>query len=256
VGVIMRIAGNNIAGYSGDGGPATSASLNNPQGLRVDALGNSYVVDFNNNHIRRSHRTESSLPSPALGPELPREMAVPPRARESGERRMSPLTPPEVSTSGTGERAGSARLRRMARSQPWVEMESGLFGRRGPALSVQMEFIKGVEVDQSGNVYVAEASNHVRRISPDGLIATVAGNGEGGTPSGDGGPAVSAALPSPNFLSVDPDGNLYVTSFGTVRKIDIEGIITRAAAAGPRLPQALAELLAWPLQAEICLLPK
>jgi sugar lactone lactonase YvrE len=94
----------------------------------------------------------------------------------------------------------------------------------------------GVAADGDGNVYVADTYNHrIRRISLDGKIATVAGNGEEGS-AGDGGPAIAARLSYPSGLAVDSAGNLYIAipSKGVVRKVSRNGIITTVAGRGTR----------------------
>jgi sugar lactone lactonase YvrE len=67
-----------------------------------------------------------------------------------------------------------------------------------------------VAVDSAGNLFIADSGNHrIRKVSPDGVIRTVAGNGTGGF-SGDGGPATSAQLYHPNGVAVDMAGDLFV----------------------------------------------
>jgi sugar lactone lactonase YvrE len=88
-----------------------------------------------------------------------------------------------------------------------------------------------VEVDASGNVYIADFLNHrVRKVDTAGVISTIAGSGEVGT-YGDGGPATSAALTSPNHVSVVSSGDLYIADPGghRIRKVSINGIITTVA---------------------------
>src|SRR6185503_9889797 len=68
----------------------------------------------------------------------------------------------------------------------------------------------GVAVDDSGNIYIADAADHVvARVSTSGFLTVVAGNGRSGF-SGDGGPAVNASLASPGGVALDSAGNLYI----------------------------------------------
>lgn len=112
--------------------------------------------------------------------------------------------------------------------------ESGYSGDNGPATSAKLMPPTGVAVDRHGNVYIAENVNHiVRKISPDGIITTIAGTGEEGF-SGDGGLAVSAQLRLPRGVAVDKNGNVYIADAGNhkIRKVSTAGIITTVAGTG------------------------
>jgi trimeric autotransporter adhesin len=99
-------------------------------------------------------------------------------------------------------------------------------GDNGSALNAIVGWANGLYADKSGSVYIA-AANRVRKVDPRGTITLVAGTGEGGY-SGDNGPATSARLQSPNGLTMDADGNLYIAdwSYGAVRKVTPDGRIT------------------------------
>ena len=107
----------------------------------------------------------------------------------------------------------------------------GYSGDGGPATEAALFHPRDVAVDAVGNIYVALANHVVRRIDPEGVITTVAGNGRPGH-SGDGGPADAAQLWGPSGLALDPEGNLYVGEFARVRKIDAAGTITTIAGTG------------------------
>jgi uncharacterized protein (TIGR03437 family) len=108
----------------------------------------------------------------------------------------------------------------------------GYDGDGGPAINARLNSPQGITVDHLGNLYIADQGNkRVRRVSPDGVITTVAGNGLDGL-SGDGGPATAAPV-YPSELAVDAAGNLYIFESSRVRKVDVRtGIITTVAGGG------------------------
>jgi trimeric autotransporter adhesin len=141
-GIITTVVGNGSQGYSGDGGPATSAQLNQPYGVAEDSTGNLYIADRTNTRIRK-------------------------------------VTPAGIISTVAGD--GSF----------------GSSGDGGPATNARLYYPDGVAVDSTGNLYIADwGNNQIRKVTPAGIISTVAGNGSRGY-SGDGGPATSAQLLQP-----------------------------------------------------------
>src|SRR5205823_9742665 len=99
-----------------------------------------------------------------------------------------------------------------------VSLGGGFSGDGGSATSAQLNGPGGVAVGPDGSVYIADTSNNrIRRVGLDGIINTVAGNGNpatggSGVPPGDGGPALQAAVGSPRWITVGPDGSIYIAT--------------------------------------------
>jgi trimeric autotransporter adhesin len=111
---------------------------------------------------------------------------------------------------------------------------SGVIGDGGLATEAQITNIQGVAVDSGGNLYLSDTANHrVRKVSPAGVISTIAGTGSAGF-SGDNGPAKDAQINLPYGLAVDPAGSVYVADLGNnrVRRIAPDGTITTVAGTG------------------------
>ena len=217
-GTITTVAGNGIAGYSGDNGAATSAQISGPTGVAVDASGNLYIADTYNAKVRKV--TTSGIITTIAGPWLePLGVAV----DSAGNLYVSDYFTQvwKVSTSGAVTTvAGNGT--------------QGYSGDGGPATSAALNGPWGVAVDSSGNLYIADQNNYrIRKVSTSGIITTVAGNGNGGY-SGDGGPATSAMVYNPQGVAVDAAGNLYICDVSNlrIRKVSTSGTITTVAGNG------------------------
>lgn len=105
---------------------------------------------------------------------------------------------------------------------------AGFSGDGGPAKSALLSYPTGIVFDAQGNLLFAEQGNsRIRKISPQGIVTTIAGNGTWGA-DGDGGPATEATLGNPFGLTLDAAGNLYICDVGTnrIRMVDTQGVIT------------------------------
>ena len=225
-GIITTVAGTGAFGFSGDGGPATQASLNRPTGVAVDEKGNVYIADLNNNRVRRvgpngliitiaGMGTYDSLgdggPAILAGLWSPSGVAV----DVSGNIYIADLNINRVRRVGTD---GIIITVAGSRTQ-------GFSGDGGLATQASLFLPQGVAVDAKGNIYIADTNNHrIRRIGPDGIITTVAGAGTRGF-SGDGGPAAQASLNGPRGVAVDARGNVYIVDGenNRIRWVEVEG---------------------------------
>jgi RHS repeat-associated protein len=230
---IVTVAGNgagNVGGI-GDGGPATGAEIPNPGGMVLAADG-SFYVSTGDHRVRRVGpdgiiatvagtgltvyngdgipATQANLASPkgiALGPDGSLYIAEPGRVRRVGPDGII------TTVAGTGSVVFS--------------------GDGGPATLAGLGTAFAVDVAADGSLYIAEFSERVRRVGPDGIITTVAGTGRAGF-SGDGGPAAAAELSKPSGVHAAADGSLYIAdSFNhRIRRIGPDGIITTVAGSG------------------------
>ena len=167
------LAGMSTGGFGGDGGPATSAQLSRPIAAAIDAAGNTYVTERDNDRIRK-------------------------------------ITPGGTITTFAGN--GTA----------------GFSGDGAKANAAKINNPSGIAVSPTGDVVFADTDSYrVRKVSPSGIITTIAGTGSNAYPNGDFGPATSATL-EPVALAFDGAGNLFVTDqlHRSVRKITPGGTIT------------------------------
>ncbi|HBY62448.1 MAG TPA: hypothetical protein DEH78_21710, partial [Solibacterales bacterium] len=210
-GVSNTVAGTGLAGASGDGGPGTAARLFYPHGLAVDSTGNLYIADTMNHRIRR------------LSPEgVITTVAGTGVGGYTGDgdaaTRAQLNSPYGVAFDGTGSLyiadTGNHAIRKVSPAGTITTVagtgQPGFAGEGEPAVRARLYGPYGVAVDAPGNIYVADAWNmRIRRISPDGNIATIAGAGTLGY-SGDGGSARNAEIGYPFGVVVDPEGRVYV----------------------------------------------
>ena len=227
-GLLTLVAGNGTPGYSGDGGLATSAQLNYPDGVAVDASGNVYIADTDNHCIRKvSNGTISTVAG----------NGTPGFSGDNGPATGAQLNyPAGIAVDSNGDLyiadTYNQRIRKVTFSNGLITTVAG----NGTATSAQLNHPNGVAVDASGNVYIADTYNHcIRKVSfSDGKISTVAGNGTPGF-SGDKGAATSAQLYYPEGIAVDSRGNLYIadTNNNRIRMVSFSnGTITTVAGSG------------------------
>ncbi len=231
-GTLTILAGNGIQWFSGDGGPATSASLALPEGVAVDGAGNLYIADEENHRIRKV--STSGIITTIAG------TGVKGFAGDAGLATNAQLEQPAgVAVDAAGNIwhiADSVNQRiRMVGLDGIITTVAGngmvaFGGDGGLAVDASLNFPEGVAVDGSGNLYIADTQNHrIRQVSLGGIITTVAGTGTASF-AGDGGPATAAALNFPTAVAVDAGGSFYIADFsnGRVRKVSAGTISTLA----------------------------
>ncbi|HEY1551933.1 MAG TPA: SMP-30/gluconolactonase/LRE family protein [Kofleriaceae bacterium] len=236
-GVIATAIGTGMAGFSGDGGPASAAQVSNAYGISADGTGNLYVADTGNFRIRRVDA--NGVITTAAGAGFPVSIA-----NDSAATCAQLDNPQGVAADGSGslyiaDSSDNVVLRVDADGAITTvagTRTSGFTGDGGPAIDAELATPDGVAVDSAGNIYIADTSNErIRRVDPSGMIETVAGNGVNGL-GGDGGPATDAALAAPQRIAVDSAGDLYIADQGNnrVRRVDASGVITTFAGTGVR----------------------
>jgi YD repeat-containing protein len=218
--VIATVAGTGNAGFTGDGGRATQASLHGPYGVAVGPDGSVYIADSGNNRIRKVAPNGTITTVAGSG------------------TACTQLTSPPPTTCGVSA-CGDGCLATAAQVQLWNP--------------------QGVTVGPDGSLYIAEAGSgfgaspgRVRRVDPSGTITTIAGSGLGtwegvcydanGQPIpnlGDGGDARAACLNAPSAVRVAADGTLYTTGNYRVRAVGVDGKIRTVAGGGPGYTTAL-----------------
>ena len=214
-GEIKGVAGSGKAGYSGDGGPAAKAQVNEPFGVFVDAAENVFIADTQNHAIRKVTAATGIISTVAGN-------GTHGYSGDGGPATSAQLNEPAgvaVDRAGDIFIADSSNnvIREVVASTGVIKTVAGTgqFGYRGDnglAVSAELEDPSALQVDASGNLFIADTGNNVIRevAASTGKIATIAGNGTRGF-SGMGGLATSAELSEPTGIYLDGAGNVFVT---------------------------------------------
>ena len=239
-GVITTVAGTGKNGFSGDGGPATRADLNEPYGIALDLSGNLFLADRLNRRVRRIEGATGIITTVAGDGSKA-------FSGDAGQANMAGLVEPNgVALDRDGGRLFIADV--ADHRVRVVDLRTGLIstlagngkgshhGDGVPAAAASIHGARAVEVGTDGTVYVLERQgNTLRSVDPKtGIIRTIAGTGAKGY-TGDGGPALKATFDGPKELAVDRAGNLFLvdTENHAVRRIDAKsGTITTVAGTG------------------------
>ena len=234
-GLITTVAGNGTAGYSGDGGPATAAEIDSPEGVGVDSADDLFIADSGKNVVREVNLSTGIITTvagngtegysgdngPATAAELdgPNSVAVDSAddlfIADSGNNVVRKIS---LSTGAITTVAGNGT--------------EGYSGDNGPATAAELDNPTGVAVDSADDLFIADSGkNVVREVNhATGLITTVAGNGTEGY-SGDNGPATAAQLSKPEGVTVDSADDLFIVdNSDRIREVKLStGIITTVA---------------------------
>jgi hypothetical protein len=242
-GAITRFAGNpGSYGSSGNGGPATAAALGTPWDVAVDSVGNVYIADYGNDTIRKVD-TSGIISTVGNG--------VGTFSGDGGPATAAAINATDIAVDLAGNIFIADDERYVIRKVGASGTISTVAGNRvngveyigsrsdgGPATAAQLYSPNGVTVDSAGNIYISETDfyNTIRKVTPSGIISTIAGDSIFGSSgySGDGGPATAAQLSYPRGLAVDLVGNLYIADSGNsvIRKVAPSGIISTIAGNG------------------------
>ncbi len=221
-GIISTVAGNGTGGYSGDGGSATSAELNSPSGVAVDAFGNIYIADYYNYRVRvvYSSGTIPNVSNPTAGSIYTvAGDGTPGYSGDGGLATSAMIGPPwriTLDASGNIYIALYATVRKVNASTGTISTvagngTAGFSGDNGPATAAELRNAWAVSVDGYGNIFIADEYNErIREVTAStGIINTVAGTGLEGY-NGDGEEAIAAELSNPGGVAVDESGNFYI----------------------------------------------
>jgi len=226
---ISNVVGTGIPGYSGDGGPAVAAQIKQPIGITIDKAGNLYVVDWDNDVIRKittagvistfagdksAHSPGDGGPATAAYFGLPTSVAIDATGNvyiaDGRNNNIRKVDTAGIISTFAGDPLGT----------------SDTTGDGGPAVNAKLNFPYGLAFDGKGSLYIADWQNNVvRRVDPSGIISRFAGNYRYGY-TGDSTPATMTSLFAPYNVATDTAGNVYIAGGPSVRMVNKAGIIS------------------------------
>ncbi|MHB8259124.1 MAG: NHL domain-containing protein [Bacteroidia bacterium] len=228
-GIITDVVGNGTAGFSGDGGQATAAEINYAAGIAIDAAGNIYIADIDNQRIRKVNTsgiistiagngtggyTGDGVAATSVELNVPTGVALDAMGNlyiaDDYNSRVRMVNTAGIITTVVGTGTCCANL-----------------GDGGQATDAELNGINAIIFDATGNLYIATSGRIRKVIMSTGIISTIAGNGTNGY-SGDGGQATAAEFNGPTGIAFDANGNMYIGDDGDnrVRIVNTVGIIS------------------------------
>ena len=235
-GNFVNLAGNGVTGYNGDNIQATSAEVNITSGVVINSARELIFVDHQNFRIRKvdisgvihtiAGGTLSTYgdggPASATKLTYPTSLAI--DKYDNIYFADSGLNVRKISTAGIITRvAGNGT--------------QGFSGDGGPATAASFNGVQNMIFDKHGNMYIADGANHrVRKVSTNGIITTIVGNGTAGF-SGDGGPATAAELNGPWGMAFDSAGNFYIADVNNQRIRKVSGLFTDVPVVADNAPE-------------------
>ncbi len=246
-GYITTFAGTGTSGFSGDGGPASAATMSYPFNIFRSSAGDIYFSDQGNYRVRKI--STSGIISTIIG------NGIAGYTGDSGPATAAEISAPsgDITMDASGNIYIADQNNQVIRKVNISGIIStyagtgygccggggGFSGDGGPATAAEFSSPSGMVSDTSGNIYIAERFNHrVRKVNSSGIVSTIAGSGPtgigGGSYSGDGGPATNARLNNPWQIAMDYEGNLYIADLANsrIRKVNNTGIISTIAGTG------------------------
>jgi hypothetical protein len=235
-GIISTYAGTQVAGYSGDKGPANAAQMNGPTACAIDSSGNLYLADGN---VIRKVSVTTGIITTIVGNGQDEETTIGSFSGDGGPALLAGINLPNgIAVDGNLYIAdnGNQRIRMVSAATGIITTiagtgTSGFSGDGGMATSAKIYNPAGIAVDSSGDVYFADGANNViRKVTvATGVISTIAGKGNSAEGFfGDGGLATDASFRGPTGVALDSAGDVYVADSGNqrIRKITVlTGII-------------------------------
>jgi sugar lactone lactonase YvrE len=234
-GTVVTVAGNGVQGFSGDGGPATSASIAFATGLAVDLGGNLYIADKDTHRIRKV--TTDGIIQTIAGTGQCCYSGDGGLAVNAVLGQPNGLFPDTAGNLYFADMAVNVVRKISTDGKIATIIGTGAYGFSGDggqALNATFKSIFDILMATAGNSYVTDKfNNRVRKIDSSGTITTIAGNGTGNS-FGDGGPATSAGLNRPGGVVFDANSNMYIadTLNQKIRKVTKEGVISTIAGTG------------------------
>ncbi len=218
-GIISTVGGNNVSGYTGNGGPATAAELNSPTDVKFNLAGDMFIAEFSNQVIRKVDYTTNNISTVA-------GINTSGYSGDGGPATAAELNCPEgVAIDNSGNIFISEHNNNVIRRVDNVtgnistyagNQISGYSGDGGPAANAEISRPVGITTDRLGNIFFSDQNNVViRKVDNAGKISTIAGNNAFGFGySGDGGPATAAELKGADGIALDAMGNLFMGDAG------------------------------------------